>query len=108
MAHHPNGHLVRGNVIVDFVTLKAGPKLKAALDSAGGVIYLAIAVLLLWRMMLGATDKLSSHETTMILAVPIWIAFVPITAVLLLLIAVIAYVAVQDVRVATGRAAPRQ
>lgn len=102
----PYGHLVRGNVIVDFVTLKAGPKLKGALDSLGGAIYLAIAVLLLWRMILGAADKLSSHETTMILAVPIWIAFVPIVTVLLLLIAVVAYVAVQDARLALGRMAP--
>lgn len=102
----PYCHLKRGNVIVDFATMKAPKALNAALDAAGGLIYLALAALLVWRMCLGGMDKLASRETTMILAVPIWIAFIPIGLSLLLLIAVVARTAWRDLARARGRAAP--
>lgn len=92
----PYCHLKSGNVIVDFFTLKASEALKRLLDLAGHVVYLGIAVLLLWRMVLGGLDRLASHESTMILAVPLWIGFVPITLSLLLLIATLAYTAWRD------------
>jgi len=92
----PYCHLKRGNVIVDFFTLKASAGLKLALDLAGHLIYLAIAVLLVWRMALGGLDRLASHESTMILAIPLWIGFVPVTLSLLLLIAALAYTAWRD------------
>lgn len=101
----PYCHLRGGNVIVDFFTLKAGARVKRALDAAGGVIYLAIAVLLAWRMYLGGLDKLNSHETTMILGVPIWLAFVPIGLSLLLLIAVVAHVTWRDIAALARRGA---
>jgi hypothetical protein len=54
-------------------------------------------------MTLGGMDKLASHETTMILAVPIWLAFIPIGLSLLLLIAVVARCAWRDFAAARGR-----
>ncbi len=92
----PYCHLKKGNVIVDFFTLKASDSFKRLLDLAGNVVYLGIAVLLLWRMVLGGLDRLASHESTMILAVPLWIGFVPISLSLLLLIAALAYTAWRD------------
>ena len=92
----PYCHLKSGNVIVDFFTLKASEALKRLLDLAGHAVYLGIAVLLLWRMVLGGLDRLHSHESTMILAVPLWIGFVPIALSLLLLIATLAYTAWRD------------
>jgi TRAP-type C4-dicarboxylate transport system permease small subunit len=99
----PYCHLRRANVIVDFATLKAPKALNAVLDGIGSTIYLAIAVLLVWRMALGGTDKLASGETTMILGVPIWIAFIPIGLSLLLLITVVARCAWRDFAAAGGR-----
>jgi TRAP-type C4-dicarboxylate transport system permease small subunit len=92
----PYCHLKRGNVIVDFFTLKAPEGFKSLLDLLGNFIYLGIAVLLLWRMILGGLDRLESHESSMILAVPLWIGFVPISLSLLLLIAVLAVTAWRD------------
>ena len=98
--------LKRGNVIVDIFTLKAPAAVKRALDAVGGLIYLAIAVLLLWRMILGGMDKFASHESTMILAVPLWIAFVPIGISIVLLIASIAYATWRDIASLSRRHAP--
>ncbi len=100
----PYCHLKRGNVIVDFLTMKAGAAVKGALDGAGSLFYLVIAALLLWRMILGGFDKFDSHESTMILAVPLWIGFVPIALSLLLLIAVVAHCAWRDLAAAGRRA----
>ncbi len=102
----PYCHLKRGNVIVDFFTLKASDALKRALDIAGHVVYLGIALLLLWRMILGGLDKYDSHESTMILAVPLWIGFVPIALSIVLLIAAVAYTLWRDAAALAGSAAP--
>lgn len=100
----PYCHLKNGNVIVDFFTLKASDGLKRLLDLAGHLIYLGIAVLLLWRMILGGLDRLASHESTMILAVPLWVGFVPISLSLLLLIAALAFTAWRGAaQILTGR-----
>jgi TRAP-type C4-dicarboxylate transport system permease small subunit len=101
----PYCHLKGGNVIVDFFTLKASAGLKRLLDLAGHLVYLAIAVLLLWRMVLGGLERVESHESTMILGVPLWIGFVPIALSLLLLIAALAYTAWRDAGLpASGKA----
>jgi TRAP-type C4-dicarboxylate transport system permease small subunit len=102
----PYCHLRRGNVIVDFATMKANRRFNATLDALGGAIYLAIAGLLVWRLALGGADKLASRETTMILGLPIWVAFVPIGLSLLLLVAVVARRAWADLAVAAGRPPP--
>ena len=102
----PYCHLKRGNVIVDFFTHKAPTAVKRILDVTGGLIYLAIAVVLLWRMILGGLDKFASHESSMILAVPLWIAFVPIGLSLVLLIVSVAYATWRDFAALAGRRAP--
>ena len=87
----PYCQLVRGNVAVDFFTLRAGPRTRAALTLCGDVAYTAIAVVLAWRLALGGADLRAFGETTMVLRVPVWWAYVPAFGGLVLLSAVCLY-----------------
>jgi TRAP-type C4-dicarboxylate transport system permease small subunit len=58
----PYCQLRRGNVLVDFFTARAPPRFKAMLDTAGGVLYLAAAVMLTWRLYYGLLDLRQSSE----------------------------------------------
>ncbi|MGR3729995.1 TRAP transporter small permease [Limimaricola soesokkakensis] len=64
-----------GNVVVDFFTQKAGPRLIHLLDAMGDLLYLAIAVLLLWRLTLGGVEMHEYDEQTMVLRLPVWWSF---------------------------------
>jgi TRAP-type C4-dicarboxylate transport system permease small subunit len=76
----PYCQLRRGNVAVDLFTLRAPARLRAALDAAGSLLMLLLALLLLWRMSHGAADYHDPYfpEVTPILGIPIWLAFPPI------------------------------
>lgn len=87
----PYCHLVRGNVVVEFFTAKANPRLKALLDLVGNGIYTGIAGLLTWRVTLGGIELKTYGESTMVLAVPVWPAFIPIVCCLVLLTLVCSY-----------------
>lgn len=68
--------VIGGNVLVDFFTMKAGPRTNHALEALGDLVYLAIGVLLTWRLWHGAVDFYSYGEQTMILRIPIWWSFI--------------------------------
>jgi TRAP-type C4-dicarboxylate transport system permease small subunit len=87
----PYCQIVRGNVIVDLFTAKAGPQVKALLDGLGNLIYTAIALLLTWRVALGGLEVRSYGETTMVLRVPVWWGYLPVVVCLALLTVVCAY-----------------
>ncbi|MBL8341400.1 MAG: TRAP transporter small permease [Rubrivivax sp.] len=62
----------RGNIIVDFFTQRAGARTQRALDAAGALLAALMCALLAWRSAAGAVAVREAHETTMILALPMW------------------------------------
>jgi TRAP-type C4-dicarboxylate transport system permease small subunit len=74
------------NVTADLFTAGAGPRAVAGFRLFGALLSLAVAVLLAWRTWAGLLDYRQYVETTAILKIPIWWAYVPAFASLLLLI----------------------
>lgn len=102
----PYCQMVRGNIAVDFFTAGADPRVKAALAALGNLLFTAIAAVLTWRLMLGAADMRQYRETTMVLRVPVWWAYVPAALAMILLTVVCAYTVVRSVREAAGAGEP--
>lgn len=67
--------LQRGNIIVDFFTQRAGPRVKGALDRLGALLLAVMVGLLAWRSAAGALAVADAGETTMIVALPMWVAY---------------------------------
>ncbi|MEZ4630706.1 MAG: TRAP transporter small permease subunit [Deinococcales bacterium] len=70
----PYCQMVRGNVIVDFFTIRTHPKVKAALALFANLIFLLLCTLLTWRMMVGTHEYFSAtfKQSSMLLKIPIW------------------------------------
>ncbi len=83
--------LMRGNVIVDFFMVRAPVRSKAFCDTVGGIFYLAIGVLLTWRMIYGGLDMYEYSEKSMTINFPRWTTFPPSVLMLGFLIVVIVY-----------------
>lgn len=83
----PYCQLTGGNVTAEVFTARAGPRARAALAAGAACLALGLSGLLLWRMALGAVDMRDAKLVTTILQLPVWTAFVPITASLVLLLA---------------------
>lgn len=81
----PYCQLTFSNVSADIFTQKAGPEVNRMLSRLGSVIALLFSILLMWRMFEGLKDYQTYLETTTILQIPIWYAFVPTLASLALL-----------------------
>lgn len=73
----PYCHLVRGHVVVDFALAWAPESLQRALDRLINLVFAAVSFVLLWRLVAGGLDMVRFGETSMILAIPLWIGFVP-------------------------------
>lgn len=58
----PYCQLKRGNVLADFFTQAAPPRVKAALDAGGNVLFLAAAMLFTWRLGAGTLEMRRSAE----------------------------------------------
>ena len=74
------------NVTADLFTAGAGPRAVAGFRMFGALLSLAVAVLLAWRTWAGLLDYRRYVETTAILKIPIWWAYVPALVSLVLLI----------------------
>lgn len=83
----PYCQLTGANVTADLFTARAGPRTVALLELLAAVVAFAFSLLLLWRMYLGLLDYRQYVETTTILRIPIWYAYVPTLASLALLAA---------------------
>lgn len=71
----PICQLRRGNIIVDFFTMKAGERTRAALDRFGAAL-LALAIgLLAWRSTLGGLDAWRTQSESMMLGFPEWVVY---------------------------------
>jgi TRAP-type C4-dicarboxylate transport system permease small subunit len=73
----PYCQLTDANVTADLFTARAGPRTLAALSVLAALLALGIAILLTWRTWAGLIDYRKYVETTAILKIPIWTAYVP-------------------------------
>ena len=94
-----------GHVLVDFLTARTPARLRAALDAFGNVAIAAVGFLVAWRLSLGLADLRDYGETTMVLAIPTWWAYVPMVSSFALLGVVALHRAVGLLRAAPGAAA---
>jgi TRAP-type C4-dicarboxylate transport system permease small subunit len=81
----PYCQLTGANVTADLFTARAGPRTVAGLELFSALLALAVALLLAWRTWAGMQDYRQFIETTAILKIPIWWAYVPAFASLVLL-----------------------
>jgi TRAP-type C4-dicarboxylate transport system permease small subunit len=68
------------NVTADIFTAGAGPRAVAGFRLFSALLALGVALVLLWRTWAGMLDYRQFIETTAILKIPIWWAYVPATA----------------------------
>ncbi|MBO6784148.1 MAG: TRAP transporter small permease [Alphaproteobacteria bacterium] len=80
--------MVRGNVIVDFFMSATPPRARIFADIVGGLVYLAIAVILTWRMIFGGIDMYNYNELSMTINFPRWTTF-PVSIALLAFLAIV-------------------
>jgi TRAP-type C4-dicarboxylate transport system permease small subunit len=66
----------RANIIVDFFTQRARAGTQRLLDGAGALLLALMCALLAWRTSAGAVAVSDAHETSMILALPMWWTYV--------------------------------
>ena len=92
----PYCQLMRGNVVVDFFTLRASARTRALFDALGSLTFLVLGMLLTWRTVVGAIDMYRTSELTPTLSFPRWITFPFDIACLLVLVLVTAYTLAQD------------
>jgi TRAP-type C4-dicarboxylate transport system permease small subunit len=94
----PYCQLTDANVKADLFTAGAGPRTVAALGLLAALLALGISVLLAWRIWAGMLDYRQFVETTAILKIPIWTAYVPALASLALLVLACVIVLVKRAR----------
>ena len=74
----PFAQIKRGHVIVDFMTNWAPAAWRRRLDGLAALIFAGLFALLLWRGVLGTRDAYGAREETVILALPVWLFFLPL------------------------------
>lgn len=67
---------VRANIIVDFFTQKLPASANARLDAMGTLLLGTMCALLSWRTAVGGWSVYQAGETSMILSLPMWWAYV--------------------------------
>ena len=75
-AFMPICQIRRGNIIVDFFTVRASARTRNLLDRAGCLLLAIMCGLLAWRTLLGGLSAKEYESVTMLLQFPEWIAFV--------------------------------
>jgi len=82
----PYCQLTDANVTADIFTARASARTVNRLRLLSAFIALGFGILLLWRMVDGLLDYRQYVETTAILRIPIWYAYVPVLVSLALLL----------------------
>jgi TRAP-type C4-dicarboxylate transport system permease small subunit len=82
----PYCQITGANVTADIFTARASPRAVACLGLLASLLAFAFSALLAWRTWEGLLDYRRHVETTAILKIPIWTAYVPAFASLLLLV----------------------
>ncbi|HRP73946.1 MAG TPA: TRAP transporter small permease [Rhodocyclaceae bacterium] len=97
----PYCQMIRGHVIVDFFTAGLDRRARAFLDALAAIVLAAVAFLIAWRLSVGLVEIRGTGDSSMLLRIPTWYAFVPMVPSFFLLGAAALYttfVNVQQVR----------
>ena len=76
----PYCQLERGNIIVDFFTIRLSSRVHAVLDRLGALVLALCFALLAWRTALGGINSWATHSGSMLLGFPeylIYLSMVP-------------------------------
>lgn len=65
----------RANIIVDFFTANASMHRQNQLDGLGTFLYTVVMALVAWRVAVGGIDIKAAQETSMLMALPLWIPY---------------------------------
>lgn len=84
----PYCQLTGANVTADIFTSRASSQWIARFKLLASIVATGLALLLIWRMSDGMMSQLQYRYTTTILQIPIWYAYIPAIASLILLAAV--------------------
>ncbi|WP_310628210.1 TRAP transporter small permease [Limnohabitans sp.] len=63
------------NIIVDFFTTHASERTQSKLDAFGTLLYTLVMALVAWRVAVGGVDIKANQETSMLMALPLWIPY---------------------------------
>lgn len=94
----PYCQLKGGNIIVDFFTTGVSKRGQARMDAGGALLLSAMMFLLGWRGIVGGIAIHQNQETTMLMGIPVWIAYAAIVPGFLLTCFVAAYMALKSWR----------
>jgi TRAP-type C4-dicarboxylate transport system permease small subunit len=65
----------QANIIVDFFTTNASEATQSKLDAFGTLLYTLVMGLVSWRVAVGGIDIKAAQETSMLMALPLWIPY---------------------------------
>lgn len=85
----------RANIIVDFFTQRLPQRAMSRLDAVGAFLLAVMCGLLSWRTAVGGLSVYEAQETTMIIGLPMWWAYVSLAPGLALTALVALYQSVQ-------------
>jgi TRAP-type C4-dicarboxylate transport system permease small subunit len=94
----PYAQWIGGHVIVDFFTAKASIKTNALMDMIAATLMAVFSAVIAWRMVAGLIDLKSTMDASMMLNLPTWWSYVPMTASFALLTATALYAAHTNLR----------
>ena len=63
------------NIIVDFFTSNVSTQRQSQLDAFGTLLYTLVMALVSWRVAVGGVDIKANQETSMLMALPLWIPY---------------------------------
>lgn len=63
------------NIIVDFFTVRASVRTRGRLDALGALLLGCVAALVCWRTGAGCVMAKHNEETSMLIAIPVWIPY---------------------------------
>ncbi len=94
----PYCQMTRGNVVVDFFTANMAPRGKSILDGFGTLLYLVIAAMFTWRLYYGGWELYESSEVLAAFNFYRWWTVPLHLACMIVLLCVIAYTLVRDIK----------
>jgi TRAP-type C4-dicarboxylate transport system permease small subunit len=98
----PYCQLRRGNIIVDFFTARAAPRVQHTLDALGALLVALVMAALAWRTAVGMVAVRAAGEVSMIVGFPIWVGYAAIVPSLVLAVAAALVTAQQSWKAARG------
>jgi TRAP-type C4-dicarboxylate transport system permease small subunit len=71
----PYCQLKKGHVAVDVFLSHVSHKVQQRFDALAGIIFGLLSLLFAWQMMQGFNDMFTQHDISMIVGIPLWVAF---------------------------------